>query len=78
MSNSFFSSFESDVNSDSIQTYVRKFFSMHMFESDVNSDSIQTCYYIIVLYIKFESDVNSDSIQTNRKIKKLTGCLRVM
>ena len=34
--------FESDVNSDSIQTSNASIFVKYKFESDVNSDSIQT------------------------------------
>ena len=34
--------FESDVNSDSIQTRHSNGATVHLFESDVNSDSIQT------------------------------------
>ena len=37
--------FESDVNSDSIQTSISSFSSFIVFESDVNSDSIQTIIF---------------------------------
>ena len=41
--------FESDVNSDSIQTIQVKLICRFMFESDVNSDSIQTqINYLII------------------------------
>ena len=38
--------FESDVNSDSIQTLIARAKERILFESDVNSDSIQT--YVII------------------------------
>ena len=39
--------FESDVNSDSIQTAFLKFPLALLFESDVNSDSIQTPFQVL-------------------------------
>ena len=38
--------FESNVNSDSIQTIGQGSENLVMFESNVNSDSIQTCLYL--------------------------------
>ena len=38
--------FESDVNSDSIQTRQIIYYRLEEFESDVNSDSIQTTFMI--------------------------------
>ena len=56
--------FESNVNSDSIQTEIPEVDTSVLFESNVNSDSIQTHTISCKVANRFESNVNSDSIQT--------------
>ena len=63
----FFQLFESNVNSDSIQTLLSSPKVRKWFESNVNSDSIQTFVSSLIIIPTFESDVNSDSIQTNEE-----------
>ena len=70
--------FESNVNSDSIQTIELSEKGGNMFESNVNSDSIQTKKDTLKCLSMFESNVNSDSIQTSCfRINQLNS-LRVM
>ena len=49
--------FESDVNSDSIQTQADHDDIVTWFESNINSDSIQTEFLFKGKYLQFESNV---------------------
>ena len=70
--------FESNVNSDSIQTTNMQGTDEEEFESNVNSDSIQTINENNWSDDTFESNVNSDSIQTFISSIPFLSCLRVM